>query len=91
MTARRVLLFDSTLTHGLLVADSTAATSNAYGRQAGALIRYRGDTALFISPASLSMLVIGPAGTIVRIMAILFALILWIFMTLPVYRRRVTT
>jgi len=31
------------------------------------------------------------AKAIVRILAILFALILWIFMTLPVYRRRLTT
>jgi tetratricopeptide (TPR) repeat protein len=31
------------------------------------------------------------AKTIVRIVAILLALILWIFMTLPVYRRRLTT
>jgi tetratricopeptide (TPR) repeat protein len=31
------------------------------------------------------------AKSIVRIVAVLFALILWIFLTLPVYRRRLTT
>ncbi|MGH9887081.1 MAG: hypothetical protein ACREBE_16265, partial [bacterium] len=34
------------------------------------LIPYRGDSALFIDPASLSMVVLGPAGKIERVMAI---------------------
>ena len=34
------------------------------------LIRFRGDTALLIDQSSLSMFVIGPAGTIARVMAI---------------------
>jgi hypothetical protein len=68
--ARRLLLFDSTLAHAVVIADTTSATSNAYGRQPGTLIRYRGDTALFIDPASLSMLVLSPAGTIARVIAI---------------------
>jgi hypothetical protein len=68
--ARRVLLFDSTLASARLVADSTAATSSAYGRQPGSLFRYHGDSVLFVDPASLSMLVLGPRGTIARVMAI---------------------
>ena len=70
ITGRRVLLFDSTLAHPTVVADTTAATANAYGFQGGGLIRYRGDSTLFVDVASLSMLVIAPAGTIVRTMAI---------------------
>jgi hypothetical protein len=53
-----------------VIADTTSATSNAYGSRAGTLIRYRGDTALFIDPSSLSMLVVGSTGKIVRVMAI---------------------
>jgi hypothetical protein len=67
ITARRVLLFDSTLTKVSIVADTTGATANAYGTRAGTLIQYRGDSALYIDIGSLSMLVIGPTGKIERI------------------------
>src|SRR5437773_7470556 len=70
VVARRVLLFDSTLANGRVVADSTSATSNAYGARPGVLIRYRRDTALFIDPASGSMLVLSSAGKIERVMAV---------------------
>ena len=66
---RRLLLFDSALTHPIIVADTTSATSNAYGFSASSLIRYRGDSALLISPASLSMLVLAPSGKVARVMA----------------------
>jgi hypothetical protein len=66
---RRVLLFDSTLANGRVVADSTGATSNAYGARPGVLIRFRADTALFMDPASQSLLVLSPAGKIDRIIA----------------------
>ena len=68
--SRRLLVFDSTLAHATIVADTTSVTSNAYGSGSGTLTRFRGDTALFIAPYSLSMFVIGPAATIVRVMAI---------------------
>lgn len=67
--ARRVLLYDSTLANAVVVADSSGATANAYGSQPGTLLRYRGDSALFISPGTLSMLVLSPAGAITRVMA----------------------
>ncbi|HEY4215773.1 MAG TPA: hypothetical protein VGM67_01475 [Gemmatimonadaceae bacterium] len=70
ITARRLLLLDSTLTSATVIADTTDATANAYGTHAGTLIRYRGDTAMYIDIGSLSMLVIGPTGKIERIMAI---------------------
>src|SRR4051812_8329326 len=64
--AHRIVLFDSMLTHGLVIADSTSATGRMYGIHDGSLIPYHGDSALFIDPGSLSMLVIGPGGRIAR-------------------------
>ena len=66
----RVLLFDSTLATAKPVADSTATTANAYGNMPGGLIAYRGDSTLFIDPASLSMLVLDDAGKIARVMSV---------------------
>jgi hypothetical protein len=66
---RRVLLMDSTLKLIGVVADSTSSTASAYGARPGGLIPYRGDSTLFVDPASLSMLVIDPAGKIARVMA----------------------
>ena len=66
---RRVLLLDSTLKLVGVVADSTSDTQSAYGPRPGGLIPYRGDSTLFVDPASLSMLVIDPAGKIARVMA----------------------
>jgi hypothetical protein len=66
---RRVVLFDSSLATATLVADTTSATANAYGPRPGGLIAYRGDSTLFIDPASLSMLLIDANGKIVRVMS----------------------
>ncbi len=66
----RVLLFDSTLAHATAVADSTSSTANAYGNMPGGLIPYRGDSTLFVDPASLSMLVLDDAGKIARVMSV---------------------
>ena len=67
---RRVLLFDSTLTHPTVVADTTAATASAYGNRIANLIWFRGDSALLIDQTSLSMSIIDPHGKIARVMAI---------------------
>nr|MDQ3958298.1 hypothetical protein [Actinomycetota bacterium] len=67
---RRVLLFDSTLASFTVVADSTAATANAYSGRFANLIAYRGDSTLFVDAQSLSMLVIDPAGKIGRVMSV---------------------
>jgi hypothetical protein len=69
IVGRRVLLFDSTLKTFTVVADTTSTTGNAYGARAGGLITYRGDSTLFVDPASLSMLVIDPSGKIARVMS----------------------
>jgi hypothetical protein len=66
---RRVLLLDSTFTQVTVVADSTSSTANAYGNRPGGLLSYRGDSALFVDPASLSMLVINNEGKITRVMS----------------------
>ena len=66
----RVLLFDSTLADPKPVADSTSSTANAYGNMPGGLIPYRGDSTLFVDPASLSMLVLDGTGKIGRVMSV---------------------
>ncbi|MDB4913933.1 MAG: hypothetical protein JWM95_1577 [Gemmatimonadetes bacterium] len=65
----KVLLLDKDLKLVSIVADSTSNTGNAYGVQAGGLLPFRGDSTLFVDPASLSMLVIDPNGKIIRTMA----------------------
>ena len=67
---RRVVMFDSTLKNVTVVADSTAATGNAYGQRGGGLIGYSGDSALFIDPASLSMMVINSSGELTTVRAV---------------------
>src|SRR5438874_6692480 len=47
----------------------SSATANAYGTRPGGLIAYRGDSTLFVDPASLSMLLIDPNGKITRVMS----------------------
>src|SRR3954465_5257984 len=66
---RRVLMFDSTLSSVTVIADTTSATANAYGVNPGGLIAFRGDSTLFVDPASLSMLLIDPNGKITRVMS----------------------
>ncbi|HVX42007.1 MAG TPA: hypothetical protein VHB25_20765 [Gemmatimonadaceae bacterium] len=66
----RVLLFDSTLTTATAIADSTPGTGSAYGNMPGGLIRYRGDSTLFVDPASMSMLVLDGSGKVARVLAV---------------------
>jgi hypothetical protein len=66
---RRVVMFDPELSAATVIADTTSATANAYGVRPGGLIAYRGDSTLFVDPASLSMLLIDPNGKIARVMS----------------------
>ena len=66
---RRVIMLDKDMKLVSVVADSTMSTANAYGVRPGGLLAYRGDSTLFVDPASLSMLVIDPSGKIIRTMA----------------------
>src|SRR5262245_22846874 len=67
---RRLLLFDTSLTKFTVVADSTPATANAYSGRSGGLIAYKADSTLFVDAASMSMLVIDPAGKVQRVMSV---------------------
>ena len=66
---RQLVLLDSSMKQIAVVADTTPATKSAYGTRGGGLLPFHGDSALFVDPNSLSMLVIDPAGKIARIMA----------------------
>ena len=70
LMSRRLLLFDSTLSSARIVADSTPSTASAYGGRFGGLLAYRGDSSLFVDPASMSMLVVDPNGKIGRVMSV---------------------
>lgn len=67
---RRLLLLDSSLAVVSVVADTTAATANAYSGRIGSLIAYRGDSTLFVDAQSMSMLVIDPSGKVGRVMSV---------------------
>ena len=67
---RRLLMFDPDLKSFSVVADTTPATANAYSGRVGGLIAYRGDSSLFVDPASMSMLVIDPSGKVQRVMSV---------------------
>ncbi|MEO7998609.1 MAG: hypothetical protein ABI852_14265 [Gemmatimonadaceae bacterium] len=69
-TRRRLLLMDSTLKTVGIVLDSLTDVQNAYGTRAGSLIPYRGDSTLFVDPATYAMLVIDSKGTIVRVRSV---------------------
>jgi hypothetical protein len=69
IVGRRVVMFDSSLSSLAVIADTTSATASAYGVRPGGLIAYRGDSTLFVDPASLSMLLIDPKGKIARVMS----------------------
>jgi hypothetical protein len=66
---RRVVLLDSMMKTISIVADTTPLTANAYGTRGGGILPYRGDSTLFLDPASLSMLVIDPQGVVQRVKA----------------------
>ena len=67
---RRVLLLDAALATPTVIVDSASGAVNSYGPRGGGLIPYRGDSTLFVDPASLSMLVIDPQGVVARVMSV---------------------
>jgi hypothetical protein len=68
--ARRLLLMDSTLHTVGVVLDSLAELSNFYGTRAGSLLPSRGDSTLFIDPASYAMLVLDPQAKIAKVRSV---------------------
>jgi hypothetical protein len=69
-TRRRLLMLDSSLKLISVVLDSLTEVQNAYGTRAGTIIPYRGDSTVFIDPATLAMLVLDGSGTITRVRAV---------------------
>ena len=67
---RRLLLMDTTLHTVGVVLDSLTEVANTYGTRPGALLPYRADSTLFVDPASYAMLVIDPAGRMVRVRSV---------------------
>jgi hypothetical protein len=70
VSARRVVLLDTTRSKVVVVADSTSATANACSGRLGGLIPFKGDSTLFVDVTSMSMLVIDPAGKVARVMSV---------------------
>jgi hypothetical protein len=67
---RRLLKLDENLSNPVVVADSTPATATAYSGRSAGLIAYRGDSSLFVDPASMSMYVVDPEGKLGRVMSV---------------------
>jgi hypothetical protein len=67
---RRLLLMDTTLKVVEVVLDSLSEIANTYGTRAGALIPFRGDSILFVDPASLAIVVLDPNAKIVRVRSV---------------------
>jgi hypothetical protein len=67
---RQLTILDPGLGNAFLLADSTSGLANSYGTRAGGLIRYVGDSTLFVDPAGLSMFVIDPSGKIARVASV---------------------
>jgi hypothetical protein len=67
---RQLTILDPGLGNAFILADSTSGLANSYGIRAGGLIRYVGDSTLFVDPAGLSMFVIDPTGKIARVASV---------------------
>ncbi|HTR77775.1 MAG TPA: hypothetical protein VMH39_06680 [Gemmatimonadaceae bacterium] len=69
---RRVLLFDSTLTHFTILLDTTGATARQYpGGHSfpGTIIPFIGDSTVFYDPVAIALVVLDPAGRVSRVFA----------------------
>lgn len=69
---RRVLLYDPTLTKATSVVDSAGTTGSAMATQvpSSQLIRYLGDSSLYVDVATQALLVIDPSGKVAHVMAL---------------------
>jgi hypothetical protein len=65
---RALMLYDSTMSNGVVVADTSANASFKYGI-GSPLIPFSGDSVIFVDFASQSLLVIGPQAKVERVMA----------------------
>jgi hypothetical protein len=69
-TRRRLLLMDTTLTVVDVVLDSLSEIHNTYGTRPGGLLPYRGDSILFVDPASFAMVVLDPQARFIRVRSV---------------------
>jgi hypothetical protein len=69
---RRVLLFDGGLSHATSVIDSASTTGSAMSTQvpSSQLIRYTGDSSLYVDVATQALLVLDANGKVARVMAL---------------------
>jgi hypothetical protein len=67
---RRLLLMDTTLTTVAVVLDSVSDVMNTYGIRTGGLIPFRGDSTLFVDPASVAIVVLDEQARIVRVRSV---------------------
>jgi hypothetical protein len=68
-TLRRVLLFDSTLKHFKIVADTAGESPVSFGQTNGGLLPFTGDSTAFVDLASRALAIIDPHGSFVRSIA----------------------
>ena len=66
---RQLVMLDANLANPIVVIDSVSEGGNSYGPRAAPLIPYLADSSLFVDGASLSLLVIDPAGKVAHVMA----------------------
>lgn len=67
---RQLILLDGNLTNPVVVLDSVKEGGQAYGPVAAPLIRYTGDSSLYVDMLSRTLLVLDANGKVVRAMAV---------------------
>ncbi|MEP6779691.1 MAG: hypothetical protein ABJC26_07355 [Gemmatimonadaceae bacterium] len=65
----QLIELDAKLARVRIILDSVAVGGNGYGPTASPLIRYLGDSTLFVDGTAQALLVIDPNGNVVRVMA----------------------
>jgi len=66
----QLVLFDSSLQHSAVVADSTRGIVRGQYGEFGILIPYRNDTTFFLDPRALGLVLLDPTGALGRVIAV---------------------
>jgi hypothetical protein len=67
VNGRRLVLLDASLQHITVIADTTAATSRAYGKGLQGLLRFTGDSSIIQDQITRAYLIVAPDGKIARV------------------------
>lgn len=67
IAGHRLVLLDASLQHFTVIADTTTATSRAYGKGLQGLLRFAGDSSIIQDQITRAYLVIDPNGKIARV------------------------